>query len=101
MPHDITIESIQAITEGDEHKKCRISWSVRWKSAQQSVTVYPDEDVEKIIFKEEVSKRHCYETLYQPGFQYKATITSKSACCVPLKSRTFTFLTEGIYKNLL
>lgn len=115
MPHGITIESIRDATvttshaelqelsshpEDDYHHnllKYRVSWSVRLKSAQQHVTMYPDEDVEKKIFYNEGSKQHCYETSCLPGSQYKATITTVSACCVPLKSRTVTFLTKGIY----
>lgn len=78
--------------------KCRVSWSVRWRSAKQHLTVWHQEspDSEAVKVDEVAFKKHHHDVLCQPGSQYKATIKTESVCCVPLTNRTVNFLTKGI-----
>ena len=72
-----------------------ISWTVWWKSADQLVTVHQHGSDSKTT--ETTTRCQYYDRSCQPGSQYKVSVRTESACCVPFKRREKFFLTEGTY----
>ena len=77
----------------------RISWTVWWKSADQLVTVYQDGSDSKTTETTTETTTRCQYSDWscQPGSQYKVSVRTESACCMPFKRREKFFLTEGTY----
>ena len=91
-------DNIELLDMGNDGKLLyRISWTVWWKSADQLVTVYQDGSDSKTT--ETIATTRCqyYDWSCKPGSQYKVSVRTKSACCMPFKRREKFFLTEGTY----